>query len=344
MRVRLKGINSVRKRLADGTIKIFWYAWKSGPPLRGEPGSPEFHASYNAAIATRITQPAGRLSSILQQYQASQDFLGLADSTRRSYVALIKRIEKKFGDFPLAGLTDRPTRGVFMEWRDKIAASSGRRQADYAWTVLALVLAWADNRGLVLANPCAKGGRLYRGSRIDKIWSDDDEAIFLVRAPADLHLSLMLAIWTGQRQGDLLRLTWKAYDGKHIRLRQSKSNRRVLIPVGAPLKAMLDATPRTSPVILLNSDGQPWTSDGFRASWRKACAVAGIVGLTFHDLRGTAVTRLAIASCTDIEIATLTGHSLKDVHAILDAHYLNRDPALAESAVRKLESRTNCPN
>ena len=68
------------------------------------------------------------------------------------------------------------------------------------------------------------------------------------------------------------------------------------------------------------------------------------LGVTFHDLRGTAVTRLAVAGCTDAEIATLTGHSLRDVHGILDAHYLNRDPALAESAVRKLESRTKTPN
>jgi|SRR5262245_60581863 len=65
------------------------------------------------------------------------------------------------------------------------------------------------------------------------------------------------------------------------------------IPVGAPLKAMLDATPRQSPIILVNSEGKPWTSDGFRASWRKACAAAGITGVTFNDLRGTAVTRLA---------------------------------------------------
>jgi integrase len=344
MRVRLKGINSVRKRLADGTTKTFWYAWKGGPPLRGEPGSPEFHASYNEAVATKVAPACGTLFSILQQYQGSEDFRGLADSTRRSYVALIKRIEKSFGDFPLAALTDRRTRGVFMAWRDKIAVESGRRQADYAWTVLARVLSWANNRGLVAANPCAKGGRLYRGSRIDKIWTYDDETNFLAKAPPHLHLPLMLAIWTGQRQRDILRLTWKAYDGTHIRLRQSKTKRRVVIPVGAPLKAMLDATARTSPVVLVTSEGQPWTSDGFRASWRKACAAAGIVGLTFHDLRGTAVSRLALAGCTDIEIATLTGHSLKDVHAILDAHYLNRDPALAESAVRKLESRTKTPN
>jgi integrase len=132
---------------------------------------------------------------------------------------LIKRIANAFGDFPLAALSDRRTRGVFMAWRDKIAVESGRRQADYAWTVLARVLSWADNRGLVAANPCAKGGRLYRGSLIDKVRTDDDEANSFAKAPPHLHLPLMLAIWTGQRQRDLLRLTWKAYDGTHIRLR-----------------------------------------------------------------------------------------------------------------------------
>jgi hypothetical protein len=35
---------------------------------------------------------------------------------------------------------------------------------------------------------------------------------------------------------------------------------------------------------------------------------------------------------------------LRSVHSILDAHYLHRDPALAESAIRKLERRTKTPN
>jgi integrase len=68
-----------------------------------------------------------------------------------------------------------------------------------------------------------------------------------------------------------------------------------------------------------------------------AARKAGIVGITFHDLRGTAVTRLAIVGCTEAEIATITGHSLRGVRAILDTHYLSRDPALGESAIRKLE-------
>src|SRR6516165_4059982 len=197
MRVRLKGLNSITKRLADGTQRTYFYAWKGGPPLRGE-------------------------------------------------------------------------RGIFKAWRERLAASS-RRQADYAWVVLARVLSWGMDRGLVAANPCARGGRLYRGSRAEKIWTAADEAAFLERAPAHLHLPLLLALWTGQRQGDLLRLPWSAYNGTHIRLRQSKGGTRVVIPVGAPLKAALDAAPKRSPIMLTTAGGKPWTPDGFRASWGKAC-------------------------------------------------------------------------
>ena len=74
MRVRLKGIVSKRKRLADGSLKISDYAWKVGPPLRGEPGSPEFVASYNAAIAPKVTPPTGVSLALLFRFQESAEF------------------------------------------------------------------------------------------------------------------------------------------------------------------------------------------------------------------------------------------------------------------------------
>ena len=80
---------------------------------------------------------------------------------------------------------------------------------------------------------------------------------------------------------------------------------------------------------------------GGRASWRIAQAAAGVVGVTFNDLRGTAVTRLALVGCTEAEIAAISGHSLRDVRSILDAHYLHRDPALADAAITKLERNKN---
>jgi integrase len=289
--------------------------------------------------------PPGLLLNVLVKFQHTDEFLRLASRTRDDYKEIIdKKIEPAFGDLPIAALSDsmRECRGEFKAWRDRLALRS-RRQADYAWAVFARVLAVAMDRGWISANPCEKGGRLYGGNRRDKVWSSENEQAFLERAPQHLHLPLMLALWTGQRQGDLLKLPWSAYDGTHIRLKQSKTGARVCIPVGTPLKAMLDQVPKLSPVMILNTDSKPWTAHGFSSSWRKACKRAGVVGVTFNDLRGTAVTRLATVGCTEAQIATITGHCLRDVRSILDSNYLHRDPALAEEAIRKLEAGTKTP-
>lgn len=287
MNVRLKGTNRVTKRLVNGSSVTYYYAWKGGPRLLGKPGTPQFIASYNDACAQKKAPAHGLLQRILNEYQDSTDFTDLAERTRDDYIGKIKLIETRFGDFPLTALTDKRTRGMFKAWRDELAKSS-RRQADYAWTVLARVFSWALDRGKIDANPCEKGGRLYHGSRAEKVWTIEDETEFLKVAPAHLRLPFLLALWTGQREGDLLRLPWSAYDGKHIRLRQSKGGRRVKIPVGTPLKMALDAEKKASPLILVNSRNRPWTGNGFRTSWRKARMKTDIVDRTFHDLRGTA--------------------------------------------------------
>ncbi len=78
----------------------------------------------------------------------------------------------------------------------------------------------------------------------------------------------------------------------------------------------------------------------FRTSAYVVSSRAGVTSLTFHDLRGSAVVRLALAEATVPQLATFAGHSLKEVEAILEAHYLGRDVKLAEAAIIKLEART----
>jgi integrase len=338
VRVVLKGIHRVKRKLANGELKVHFYAWRGGPAIQAKPGTPEFVREYHDAH-TSLRQPrAGTFMTIIAQYKAAPEFTGLAASTRRACLAYIKLIEDAFGDLPVAALADRRVRGEFKTWRDSFAETP--RKADYAWTTLARVMSFAKDRGIIATNPCERGGRLYVADRKDKIWTEQDIAAVLAVASGEIQLALILALWSGQRQGDLLRLPWSAYESPYIRLRQSKGGRRVAMPAGAPLRALLDATSRQGPLILTNTLGRPWTSDGFRTSWGKACERAGIDGLTFHDLRGTAVVRLAIAGASVPQIAAVTGHSLKDVEAILDAHYLGRDIQLAEAAVLKLEART----
>ena len=141
MRIRLKGINRITKRLADGTTRTYWYAWKAGPPLRGEPGTPEFVASYNEAAAAKGPS-SGKLLSVLQQYQASKDFP--ASLTVRGAATSLKISSHREGIREISRWLRLPTgeradlQGMAGPHRHRL----GRRQADYAWTVLARVLSW----------------------------------------------------------------------------------------------------------------------------------------------------------------------------------------------------------
>lgn len=342
----MKGVHRVTKTLASGDVAVYHYAWRGGPRLPGDPGSAEFLAALAAAKAEGPPHHKGTLQEVFNAYQASPAFTALADATRKGYARRLPAIEAEFGDMSAKALSDPRVRGEFLDWRDQLAANSPR-EADYHLAILALMLAWGLDRGRVPANPAARPGRLYQPDRTDHIWQDADVQAFLAKAGPQLRLPFLLALWTGQRRGDVLRMPWGAYDGTTIRLTQSKGKRRVIVPVGADLRDTLDTTKRRATVICVTSRGTRWTGSGFSASFRKACEAAGIEGLTFHDLRGTAVTRLASAGCTVPEIATITGHSLKTVEAMLDRHYLSRDAGLAESAIAKLEkhqARTGAVN
>lgn len=335
MRVLLKGIHRVRQRLATGEVTTYYYAWRGGPRIVAEFGTAEFIRLFTEAHAARRRPATGTMFALIAEFKGSAEFTTRKEATRRDYLRYMKLIEAEFGDMPVAALADPEVRGVFKQWRDRLAAKP--RTADYAWVTLARVLSVAKDRGRIPVNPCERGGRLYEADRTERIWGEAEIANVLAVASPGMELALMLALWTGQAQGDLLRLRWSAYDGERFTLARGKTGSPIAVPAGRPLRDLLDSTERRGPVILTNTRGIPWTSDGFRTSWGKLCHKAGIEGLTFHDLRGSAVTRLALAGCTVPEIASLTGHSIRTVTDLLDKHYLGERAALAEAAIVKLE-------
>lgn len=349
------GYNTVRKTLADGS-KIAYY-YKNGRRLHGEPGSKEFLQGLKDA-SSRDDAPAPKQPSIettiegvVDKYLDSQDFLTCKARTQSDYRKQAALIVKKFGTLKIAACDDEfagETRGYFLDYRDELAKRSPR-QADYFIQVLNTVLNWGKVRGKLKLNPLRDAGigKLYNVTRADKIWSDSQIDAFASCASPEMALGMTLALWTGQRQGDLLCLPWSAYDGETIRLSQAKSEGKrkrvnVVIHVAAPLKQALDSAPRKSPIILVNQNGQPWTADGFRTMWFKTCGRAGIPssrkgGPTFHDLRGTTVVWLARAGCSEVEIANVTGHAISQVKTILEHHYLGRDAEVGRNAITKLE-------
>jgi integrase len=162
------------------------------------------------------------------------------DSTRRSNAQYIKIFEDEYGDMPIAAIEQTSSRTEFLGWRDSM--SDRPRTADLAWSVLQKIMAFGVDIEKLKRNPCLNAGRLAEsGTRREKIWgAAGGNAKLREAASATVSEALMMAIWTGQRQGDLLRLQWSSYDGTHIRLKQSKTGRRVTVMASDELKAMLD--------------------------------------------------------------------------------------------------------
>ena len=159
MRINLKGLNWATKRLADGTLRTYWYAWRGGPRLTGTRFAGVHRQLQRGHRRPRSAAPEGTLLSLLQGYQAEQDFSALRERTRADYIKQIKKIEQKFGDSPLQGAGRsahaRHLHGVAR--RARAAARSGRpTMHGRCWRVC---LSWAKDRGLITVNPCEAGGR-----------------------------------------------------------------------------------------------------------------------------------------------------------------------------------------
>ncbi|TVR83491.1 MAG: hypothetical protein EA405_04315 [Rhodospirillales bacterium] len=206
--------------------------------------------------------------------------------------------------------------------------------------VLRLLLQFAVDEGYLPRNPASKS-RLAATPPRQTIWTDDNIAAFVTAAEqADrksVALAVQMGICLGQRQGDILRMTWSQFDGTAITLRQGKTGAIVRVPAVRELALALAATPPKAPTIVVaETTGRPYRANHFQHEFRRIADAAGLQSLQFLDLRRSAVVRLAEAGCTTAEIAAITGHRLERTMQILET-YLPRTSPMAEAAIRKLE-------
>jgi integrase len=234
---------------------------------------------------------------------------------RSEYRRVFKFWDLKYGTCPFLALEDKAFRADVIKWHDAFSEEKPR-EADNRVTILARVLSWAAKDGPLKINVLDGFERVYANDRSDVIWLPEHINAFLAVASTEMQFAMVLALHTGQRQGDIRRLAWSAYDGASIMLRQGKARRLcreapvIRIPCTKALKATLDKAERRAAVMLTTKTGLAFKKRYFAEQWQATCEAAGITGLHFHDIRGTTVTMLAEASCTLPEIVAITGHSL----------------------------------
>ena len=345
VRANIPGVFCTYKGLRDGTRKRYWYHRATSMRLNGEPGSAEFITDLARAEDYLKNRRTGNVfAGLIRDFTLALEFeTKLAPATQREYRRMLTKAETKFGAMPIGALNDHRVRMDFLDWREKVARESGAREADNRLSAISAMLTWAVEHGRLATNHLKGFKRIYHADRSEKVWLPDHIDAFMRVAPLEMQRALILALHSGQRQGDILKLTWTNYDGSALTLRQGKARRSgvaappITVPCTAALRRMLDAMPRTAAVILTTKTGQPFKKRYFAELWERAATEAGIADLHFHDLRGTAVTMLSEAGCTPQQIAQITGHSLRNASQILD-RYLARTRGLADQAIFAFEN------
>lgn len=301
-------INVVRRKLKDGSVKTYTYK------RRAKGSAPE----------------SGTVGWLRRIYLASPDFRRLAPSSQKYYRLLLNEL-----DGIRAMQVQAVEMGHLAHIRDKLATDRPG-MANLFVGVCTAIFKWAMQRGhRKHYNPAHGIPKIELGERGP--WP----AWALAKAEAELQgparLAFMLAVYTGQRQGDVLAMTWAQYDGTGIRLRQQKTAVDLYIPAAPALKLALDAAKaeRHGINIVAHPKGG-YQQAAFRFLWVRELARIGLgeAGLHFHGLRHTAATRLAEAGCSEREIMSITGH----LSSGSVSRYVRQaqQKTMAESAIIKL--------
>lgn len=330
--VEMKGLHIVT---AKG--KTYVYAWRGGPAVKGDVGTPEFFAAYQEAITSNGVPDRKKFRSVVIRYRASPEFAKLADSTKRNWRPWLDKIEDHFGNLKTRQFerADKILPNV-RRWRGKFAATP--RTADYGMQVLSRVLAYAvDPLGELGRNPCEGIKQLYSASRADVIWTDDDIARVKPHCSKEVAWAVDLAAHTGLRLGDLAKLSWSHVgdDAIIIRTGKSRGRKEAIVPLYPELREVLACIPKQSTQVLTNSLKRPWHKDGLGSRFAEAKAAAWPEGteLHFNDLRGTAATKFYIAGFTVREIAEMMGWEEESVDKII-RRYVSLTAALKDRIKR----------
>lgn len=327
--VALKGIHKVR---AKG--RWYYYAWRGGPRIKGEPGSKEFLTSL--LNLTKKSENDKKLSGLVVAYKGSPAFLGLAESTRKNWAPWLDHIRDDLGKMSIKMFDKPEIRQVIKKWRNEWADRP--RAADNGKQVLSAMLSYAVEEGMITTNPCFGISNLYSSDRSEIIWTQPDIERLLAKSSREIGWALMLACLTGLRKGDLLRLSWTHVGELAIDLATGKSRgrRTATVPLYAELRNLLAEIPKRAITVLTNSDGHPWTVGGFSSSWNKTKIAIGEETLHFHDARGTAATKFYLAGFSPEEIAEILAWEKDKVERILN-RYVRRD-ALLRAKIARLDA------
>lgn len=292
----------VKKKLKDGRIKEYRYPRKAA---------------------------ANSVGDVIRQYLKSPGWNELKPNSRRSY----RQGLDYFADLRDVYIGDIRRRHI-LDIRDSLSDTPA--MANIFLRVTSVLFNFAVDREIIEFSPVANIKKLKTGEW--RRWRDDEINLLFTEGSDKAQLAALMAIYTGQRSGDLINMLWSDYDGQTIKVVQEKTGEPMQIPVHPELKAELDKTPKTAMTILTGERGERMTISYFRKWWWLNTKKPLGLECQFHGLRKNAASYLAEAGCTLKQIAAITGHqslSMLELYTREAEQFRN-----AQAAVVKLSTKT----
>lgn len=231
------------------------------------------------------------------------------------------------------------TPGAVADFRDRRLAAVGAGTVIRDLAVISAVINHARREwGVSTANPVALVRKPSApAGRARTLTSEEESRLLEELQPRGRRSPWMaplvsLALETGMRRGELLALRWEHVDlvRQTAFLPGTKNGTARAVPLSTRAVATLQALPRAASGAVFEISAM-----AMEAAFAKARRRAGIADLHFHDLRHTAISRMADKLPNVIELAAVSGH--KSLRLSLDGkRILLGDAAKKRLILRRL--------
>lgn len=242
------------------------------------------------------------------------------------------------------------TRALIIEQRDKLLSSRARGIGQRSPATVnrymvalghALTIA-ANEWEWIHENPMKKISNLPEPRGRIRYLNDEERERLLQVCKAltnpQLHTLVVLALSTGARYGELIKLRWDDvdWDRKVITLHDTKNKERRLLPLMHYALELMKTHHKARNIasdLVFPAPSNPMRSWNSRSSWLSALQKANIDNFRFHDLRHSAASYLAMNGASLAEIAEVLGHKTLQM--------VKRYAHLSEAHTAKVVQRMN---
>jgi integrase len=314
------------------TVNVWWYKFRFGGQVIRESSKSESKTMAKEAERARRRQLEEGYNGIVRREKAqtfptaSKRWLDsrlahVAPKTVDLYELAIDHLKKHFGALLLSDIS---AADVASYQGKRMGAGAAGRTVNLEIAVLRAIMRKSKLWGAISDDVQMLKERRDVGRAI----SPEQEAALLKVASepryrdSALYPIVVIALNTAMRSNEIKTLRWSQVDLLHRSLIVGKSKTDAgsgrLIPLNQSAVSVLVTwarrTPEASPEHFVFPACENHKIDptrpiaSFRTAWRNATKKAGLSGLRFHDLRHTAITKLAESMTSEQTIMAIAGH------------------------------------